>query len=396
MESIFEKESVSFSGKLIARGMYFVNRDWLFDEGDFADNRLLNYSEADFLIDVRLKNGMKGFINLTAQSLAQEDKELNSLRKESDDTSNNNLEDNLKEFFIDANYRRKAYFRIGKQVLKWGRTYFWNPNDFINIEKHNFMDMYRLREGIYGSRAHFPLGSQKNIYLFMNFSSADNLDDVAFSAKYEFLINSTEIALSSWNKRGHGRALGCDFSTRIFNFDINSEISLYHKDNHYYIELNETTAVLAKEKNKNSIRLSLGITKTFDFQINDQIILTYEFFFNQAGYEENIFKNEYANFLISFYDLLDPDFYEPNYHSKFYSAVFASINKYPTPKSTVLLNILSNTSDGSFIVSPGFSYEPVDYFNILFNVNIFAGPENREYTREGFGISFDFSVELQF
>jgi hypothetical protein len=38
----------------------------------------------------------------------------------------------IKEFFIDTNLRQKVYFRMGKQVLKWGQGYFWNPSDLLH------------------------------------------------------------------------------------------------------------------------------------------------------------------------------------------------------------------------------------------------------------------------
>ena len=44
----------------------------------------------------------------------------------------------IKEVFVDFNLANTVYFRAGKQVLKWGTGYFWNPTDLINIEHRSF------------------------------------------------------------------------------------------------------------------------------------------------------------------------------------------------------------------------------------------------------------------
>ncbi|MBU0994178.1 MAG: hypothetical protein KJ737_16940 [Proteobacteria bacterium] len=394
---IFEKEGVSFSGRLIARGVYSISREYLRD-GGFDTNQLINTSEGDFFVDVRLKNGVKGFVNYAIENMAQDNGSFttpyNGMTPDADpaeDTSEFQMEDTTKEFFIDANANRKVYFRIGKQVLKWGRTYFWNPTDFINIEKRNFLDMNRYREGVYGTKIQIPFGSQKNLYAFINFTSSDNLNDTGYALKYEFLINSTELSFSSWRKNDTGYAWGFDVSTNLMGFDLNSEVSLYHQYNHLFIEVDGDKADLINEKDEESVRLSFGITRTFDYEINDQISLTYEFFYNENGYDENIFDNMNAVIL-----LIANDLYEPNTHGKYYSALFGSIYKYPTPDMTLTMSILSNLSDGSAIIVPGFTYEPVDHFTLAFNMNCFTGPEKAEYTIQGSAMAWDLSVELEF
>lgn len=400
LSNTFEKESVTFSGRVMARGVYHMSREWLYEEGRFDTNQLSNASEGDFFIDVRLKNGVKGYVNVAIETIAQEPQPFLGAGVETESESESfreteawgsDTEERVKEFFIDANAGRKAYFRIGKQVLKWGRTYFWNPTDFINIEKREFLDMNRYREGVYGARLHVPFGSQQNLYLFTNFSSANNMDGVAMAGKYEFLIRNTELAFSAWHKSRTGNAVGFDFSTTLLGIYVNSETSFHHQDESVSIEGAWDHAALRKEKNKDAWRMSLGLTKTFDYELSDRITFTYECFYNGGGYEENLFNDAAATAL-----LLLNDLYEPNHHGVYYSALFGSINKYPIPDMILNLNILSNMDDGSFVIVPGFSYEPVDHFIVSFNLDIFAGPENAEYTFLNTGVACDLSVEILF
>ena len=48
----------------------------------------------------------------------------------------------------------------------------------INIEKRSFFDLDYLRTGTYGTRLHIPFGYAENIYFFLNYNQADNLDDL--------------------------------------------------------------------------------------------------------------------------------------------------------------------------------------------------------------------------
>lgn len=396
VDLFLEKESMAFSGRLLARGIFAMNRDWLLEDGDWDENALSNYSEADFFLDVRLKKGVKGFVNLGIENAAQDQAYLVSdPGADPEEEAEDDFEETLKEFFIDANANRKVYFRIGKQVLKWGRTYFWNPTDFINIEKREFLDMYRYREGVYGARVHVPFGARQNIYMFMNCSEADNADDVGAAFKYEFLIKNTEASFSSYIKRHVGHAFGVDISYRLLGVDVNSEVSFFNEDHHLYVDIMDGSPLIMEDEDKGSLRLSIGIAKTFDYKLNDRISLIYEFFYNEAGYDKNIFKNDAAVLLLFFNDE-DEILYEPNYHGRFYSALFFSIDKYPVPDMMINLSALNNMSDRSFVLVPGLSYSPVDHFTLTFNINIFAGPEKAEYTYEGTAVAADLSVEIEF
>ncbi len=66
------------------------------------------------------------------------------------------LQTTLKEFFADGNYKYKVYVRFGKQNLKWGRGYLWNPTDLISQDRKDFGDMDARREGVYGLKMHIP------------------------------------------------------------------------------------------------------------------------------------------------------------------------------------------------------------------------------------------------
>ena len=110
----------------------------------------------------------------------------------------------LRELFMDFNFNRSIYFRIGKQVLQWGRCYFWNPTDLINVERNSFVEKIGSREGVYGARLHVPFGTIANIYSFINIQSVNRIDSISGSVKFEYLLGRSEMALRSGEKRKAG------------------------------------------------------------------------------------------------------------------------------------------------------------------------------------------------
>ena len=92
--------------------------------------------EGDFLLDARWREGIKAFADLwagyTERSKSAEE------RANPNESEDDNFETVLKEFFGDVNIKHRAYFRFGKQNLKWGQGYFWNPTDLINEDRKDF------------------------------------------------------------------------------------------------------------------------------------------------------------------------------------------------------------------------------------------------------------------
>lgn len=381
---LIDIKSVSFSGRLLTRGIYFMNRDWMKGEGDWDSNLFENYSEADFFIDARLQKGIKGFVNLFIGSFAGD----NDNEQESDSKY---LEKLIKEFILDINIDKKIYFRIGKQVLKWGRTYFWNPTDLINIEKQDFFYLSKYREGIFGTKVHIPFGRQKNVYMFLDFTETTNLDEIAYALKYEFILKKSELAFSLWGKNNTGYAIGMDFSTRLLDLDIKGELCWHMDKNISYVRLYQDEAFIVQETDQKNLKISLSFLKTFDWELSERIQLNYEVFYNQNGYEENIFSDLPARTL-----LMNNDLYDPNYHGIWYHAFFVSINKFPVSEMIFNLNGILNADDGSFVLITGIDYEPVDAFNLRLNLNIYGGTNDGEYTFEGYGSGIDMSASIEF
>ena len=137
----------------------------------------------------------------------------------------------INEIFLDVNIARRVYFRLGKQVVKWGVGYLWTPTDLINIEKKNILDSSQVRQGTYGLKIHVPFGTRANIYSFINMNNARHLSDISMANKVEVLFLNTEMALSVLLKNHNVPVYGFDFTSRVLTLDIHGEASLSYGDN---------------------------------------------------------------------------------------------------------------------------------------------------------------------
>jgi hypothetical protein len=350
------------------------------------EHSLGNQIGADFLVDIRLQDGVKSFLGFgldyspvgTAYNPAGAASSATDLQ--------------LKEFFIDVNWKKRVYFRSGKQVLKWGRSYLWNPTDLINIDKKDFSDLDKAREGTYGVKAHLPFGVAQNIYLFLGMDGVAAPQDVSLAGKYEFLVGGTELAFSAWTKKGYKPVYGFDLSSRLFDLDVRGEISLASGQ-----RLDPDSLGGYRAEKELIPKLSVGFTKLFDHgEINDRISVTGEFYYNQAGYEGNIFEKQQTA-PVEAKKIFFSAYYEPFMTSKYYLAFFTSVNKFIRSELTFNLNGIMNLVDNSALLTTGVSYRPplTDYV-IDLKLKAVLGPRYSEATLMGEKFSVALGMNLIF
>jgi hypothetical protein len=123
------QEKITFSGELNFTLGYGLTRKFLTGEAPITDNLSSSAIDADFLLDIRFLEGIKAFGDLFVRYDGSE--EISSLATLV----------GIKEVFLDTNIGLRVYFRLGKQVVKWGKGYLWNPTDYINLDRKNFLDL---------------------------------------------------------------------------------------------------------------------------------------------------------------------------------------------------------------------------------------------------------------
>jgi hypothetical protein len=408
-----EKTTVGFSGDITAQGTGTAMRKWITDNPQqfhASQTSLATSAVGTMYLDVRLPAGIKGFGAMEASYFPD---------------SGATFE--LSELFLDANYKKKIYVRIGKQVLQWGRCYFFNPTDLVNIEKKSFLNKLGAREGAFGAKVHIPFGTRFNLYGFLDTKNAAQPDLMAGAAKAEALIGGTEFALGVWNRRKAVPVYSFDISTTLFDFQIAGEMALSYGDNLKRFQnageiiLNipglglDTFQIIdtCSAPEKFYPRASIGITKFLDvLEVQDRLMLVAEFYYNHGGYEKSIFSDSttcyYAGGPLEIPGvgatpigpkaafLVRKNLYEMNNYSKYYASIFTSLSRFIVQDMTLTLNALSNISEKSFIVSTGLSYKTLHNFSLGLNVNGFIGPTYSEYTFMNNALSVQMTAGIAF
>lgn len=393
-ESVSEslEESLGFSGEIRGRVLYDVTRDALDGDGEWGDNPYSAGMEGDFLLDARWRGGIKAFADLWAgytekSAPAEEGGDRASQDDEKFDTI-------LKEFFGDVNIKHRAYFRFGKQNLKWGQGYFWNPTDLVNEDRKDFQDLNRRREGVFGLKTHIPFGTAANLYAFLDMNDADTSQDFAFAGKFEFLVfNDIEMALSAWSKHNHRPVFGFDVSTYEFGTQWRGELSLTKGGNQRFLEKQNGEYVEIDDSKEWIPRVTFGFTRNFDVgDFTDRFSLTGEFFYNHKGYEENMLEDETLRGRF-----IGGGYYQPNYYGKYYAAVFTDFGRFLNNSDLSLgTNLIGNLSDSSFMLDTSLRYQMTFNASLTTRLSASLGAENREYTMSGNAMGAEVLFNLVF
>jgi hypothetical protein len=386
-------KETKFSGEITSVNTSILNRDKIAGQ---EDDNLYTYIIGNFFLDSRIKNNLKFFANTEVNHVSQIDTTTIS----------------LKEMFVDFSVKNKVYVRTGKQVLQWGRCYLWNPTDYINIDKKIFLTRIGYQEGTYGLKFHVPWGAKYNWYTFIDTQNADTVKQVPIATKFEFLIGRTEMALNYWVKDSFRSAYGYDFSTRIGKFDIVGEASTSYGDTKEKIKIENNVLEKYILEDKWVTKASLDISKYFDFHnVNDRITVRGEFFYNSNGYTENVFSDKniynYAEPVINEKNfvsasgtkkdyLVNSGIYEANYFSKYYAALFTSLDRFIIPDMVLSFNAIRNLSDDSMILVAGINYKDLSDFSLGLETRYYIGKDNMEYTFSNYRFLTQFTIGLAF
>jgi hypothetical protein len=332
----------------------------------------------DLYFDGRLKNGFRTFLSLEGEY----------------DPDTEAQDWSVKELFFDASWGKRIFIRSGKQVLVWGRNYFWNPTDLVNIEQKDFLNLDVLREGVYGLKFQIPAGVRRNTYFFINLDDLikklrDNTDgneistdDLSLALKYEFLIGNTEMSFSAWTKPGFKPVFGYDFSGKIGKTNLYGEISSSRGRRKL---MDYDTLGVREEDGGWEPQVSLGFTRSFRHKdIDERISLIGEVYYNAEGYERNILQQIDAKGTLSQKGFYVTNIYQPYRNSQYYVALFGTVRKFLLPKLTLICNSLINPVDCSGVITPGITFAPEGAsFSIYFNINEKFGASNTEAMLDG-------------
>ena len=380
-----DKKHLGVSGQITSVNQYYMSRN-TFSRFSHDGNVFNPYMDGVLFLDARLPAGIKGFGNFEAIYNARTTESLWSIR----------------ELFVDFNISRKVYIRTGKQVLQWGRCYLWNPTDLVNVEKKTFLQKIGSREGAYGIKGQVSFGTDVNMYAFADTAGAEDMNRIGGAYKLEFLVKTTEMAVSVWGKEGYNPVMGYDISTRLLGIDISAEASLSPGSNMDHVT-NDSGTLKTTRDDSWTAKACIDFGRAFKFNDQpDKIQVNLEFFYNGEGYGSNIFSNNKLYAHESDITITNPDgtkstipagypvnktayilgnnLYQPNYYARYYAALFTTVNNFITSNFSLRNNLVSNIEQKAFILSSGIDYSSINDFKAGLSLNAYLGKKNTEYT----------------
>lgn len=144
----------------------------------------------------------------------------------------------LSEFHLSFDIRKLVFIRIGSQLLSWGATFFWTPEDFINRQKlqASVISVVDIRSGKPGIRLHLPYKTM-NLFLFMDFSKliADKTpgsleNDIAQAWRIDGTIHGVQLGTVGYIGKNRPEQIGFDATGNITGIDIYGECALTFMD----------------------------------------------------------------------------------------------------------------------------------------------------------------------
>lgn len=404
VDEITEKESIAFSGSINSRNSYTMQHDWLTGNNpSTAQNTLNNQLQNNLNVEARARHGARAIVNLVNNVYAQGKSESHTI---TDSTTGAVTRYNetvyadyrFTEAFVDANIARAVYFRAGKQVLVWGRGFFWNPSDVINSELRSATDAFQFREGTYGLRTHVPIGTMLNFYSFTGVGKSTRAEDIIQAFKAEVAVKRAEFATGVIVGQKKVPTYLVEASTRFWTLDWRAEATYAYGDNAQHMDVNTfniLNPVVYQLRDQHVFKGVLSFGRSFEvFDVADRLTINLEYFYNGAGYDSknNVFAQ---NNLVRGYFVAN-GLYRGNYYGMHYLGFFMTYAKFILNEMTLGLNGFGNLSDKTFVFSELLTYNPLFNLTLTWQNNVFTGQPNGEYTVSGLGWYTEFSARVNF
>ena len=265
----------------------------------------------------------------------------------------------LSELHFSFDVNKVVFIRVGKQLIKWGASYFWSPEDFINLEKLQaaVLSPVDRRVGKPAVRLHIPI-RRANLFLFTDFSSvtengmARSLSEkIAQAWRLDATISGVHIGTTGYISKNGPTHIGFDATGNMLATDIYGECALTFP--------RETSPTVEGA-------FSVGASRFFGQEKN--WTGRTEFYYNHAGFADTGIST------------LPPGAFTPFYSGKYYAYAEISGTRLLSTRLDCSLFGFVNLADGSYspTLQGTFDFPGVVPFTLF--VRYFGGPQDREFT----------------
>lgn len=382
---------VSMNSSMVFPNSSFRN----LDDYEFASPTHKSMSVGTLLLDARSQDGTKAFAAIEGRYLS--------------DSASTSL--HLRELFVDLDFRKRLYLRAGKQLVRWGTCYLWNPSDLINIDRISFIERLGHLDGTFGLRAHLPIGTRANLYAFLDGEDADNAREVKVSVKGEVVLGGSELSLSSWVRHDLDPVYAGSFSTGYIGWELAGEAAIFPHG--FLIRFKERgDTIHSVPSSAWTPRISLSLARNFDFlAINDRIRVQSEFYYNGHGYGGNPLADGRDLPWSAEVDL--PDGYRavsgdkatwlalhgrlhPYALGRYYAALYTAISHLFVSQLSLACNGIMNVTDRSSMMMAELTYTTLHGLALQFALVGVDGTSRSEFAYEGQGAMLISTIHYPF
>ena len=269
-----------------------------------------------------------------------------------------NVELKLSEFHLSFDINKTVFIRIGNQLISWGASYFWSPEDFINRQKNQLtaLSAVDIRSGKPGIRIHIPL-EKSNLFFFTDFSMVTTngsvnslLENIAQAWRFDATIANVNIGTVGYISADGPLQLGLDATGNLLTADVYGELA-------FTFNTNSQHTIPAFSAGFSKV---FGEEKTWTFRS--------EVYYNDTGFGDTAISS------------LRADEFTPLYSGRFYVFSELTTSKLFTSMISSSLIYYMNCFDHSFSSTLLFTFDfpKVLPFTIYLRTN--GGRLDREFT----------------
>lgn len=284
------------------------------------DPRVRAYARARLNYDLTLPDVAQ---NTMTQDLVSSVPNLLGLRNQSATSMQ------LDQLWVKFDLAQSLFLTIGRQRIRWGSNRFFNPTDFLNAAQINPIALFDARLGVDLIKLHMPLERLGwNLYMIAILGQATTLEDIGSAIRAELLIMNAELALSfvarrhiqpgptplrfnanlpplwapkeEWPRDTIPLRFGAELSAPLGPIDIHLDVAAtYGSTQPFYrgdfdvkklVEGNTSDLDTLEEYTRAQeviLQASAGFEWIINYNDQDQLVLTGEYAYNDAGYDNS-------------------------------------------------------------------------------------------------------------
>lgn len=264
----------------------------------------------------------------------------------------------LSEFHFSFDINKKVFIRIGNQLISWGASYFWSPEDFINRQKNQIaaLSAVDIRSGKPGIRFHIPF-ERSNLFFFTDFSKVTAngsvnsfANNIAQAWRFDATIANVNVGTVGYVSADNPLHIGFDATGNVLTADVYGELALTIDNN-----AGQTMPAFSAGFSK-----IFGEEKTWTFRS--------EVYYNDTGFGDTAISS------------LRPGEFTPLYSGKVYVFAELTTSKLFTSMISSSLLYYMNCADRSFSSTLLFTFDFPKVLPFTLYVRGNGGRLDREFT----------------